>query len=266
MNPYEVLGLPKTANQEDIKRAYRKLASQHHPDKGGNTARFQQIQSAYDVLSDPVKKQELDNPSQSMHFNFDQDAFSDILSKFGFQHPFARTHPRKNHDIKTILHLNLEEILTDCTKTLNLQTHNREKTIQITIPKGITNSTTIKYPNLGETLFPNLPPGDLYITIGLIEHPKFKVQGLDLVTSLTIDCFQAILGCEQTIVGLDNRVFELKVPAGCQHGTKLKISGQGLPGFQQDIKGNLLVQINVSVPTKLSEKQKNLLKDLINLG
>jgi len=267
MNPYEVLGVSKTATAEEIKRQYRKLASQNHPDKGGDTARFQQIQSAYDVLSDPEKKHALDNPtSNHFNFNFGGPNIEEIFAQFGFhQHPFTRVHPRKNQDIRTSVNLKLEDTLRDVNSTLLLQTAHQQKTLEIKIPKGITSGTTIKYPNLGDNLFPNLPPGDLYLTVNVISHPHFTVAGLDLITNLTIDCFDAILGCEQTIVGLDNKVFSIKIPQGCQPGTKLKIPGEGLNAFQHDIKGNLLVQITISIPTNLTDEQKNLLIKLQNI-
>jgi len=264
MNPYEVLGVSKTATADEIKRQYRKLASQNHPDKGGDTARFQQIQSAYDILSDPEKKQELDNPrSKNFSFNFGQPNIEEIFAQFGFhQHPFSRAHPRKNQDIRTSVNLKLEDTLHDFSSTLLLQTAHQQKTLEIKIPKGITSGTIIKYPNLGDNLFPNLPPGDLYLTVNVIQHDRFTVAGLDLIINLTIDCIDAILGCERTIIGLDNKVFSIRIPQGCQPETKLKIPGQGLNAFQNDIKGNLLVQISISVPTNLTEDQKNLLIEL----
>ena len=111
-----------------------------------------------------------------------------------------------------------------------------------------------------------MPPGDLYLTININFHSKFQTVGLDLLTNLTIDCFQAILGCEQTVVGLDNTVYSIKIPAGIQPNTKLKISGAGLPAFRQDIKGSLLIQILISIPTNLSDEQKNLLNEIQKHG
>jgi len=269
MNPYEVLGVSKTASPEEIKKSYRKLASQHHPDKGGSTARFQEIQTAYDILINPQRRQEFDNPTpnhQHFNFNFNHDHLNDIFAQFGFHgHPFNRHQSRRNRDIRTEINLTLEETLNDSRKNLLIKTNDNTRTVEISIPKGVTSGTTIKYPNLGDNLFSNLPPGDLYVSINILRNEKFQPQGLDLITNLTIDCFQAILGCEQTVVGLDQKVFAIKIPPGCQTNTKLKIPGEGMPGFQLDIKGNLLVNISIRIPTDLSDNQKNLLIQLQNL-
>lgn len=268
MNPYEILGISNTASPEEIKKAYRKLASQNHPDKGGDTAKFQDIQRAYDILSDPQKKQNFDSGGHGpQHFHINPENFEDIFSFFGFQRsPFNQNRQRKNQDIRTTINLNLEDTLEDFQKNILIQTPNQQKTFDIKIPKGITSGTTIKYPNLGDTFFSNLPPGDLYLTININFHSKFQTVGLDLLTNLTIDCFQAILGCEQTVVGLDNTVYSIKIPAGIQPNTKLKISGAGLPAFRQDIKGSLLIQILISIPTNLSDEQKNLLNEIQKHG
>lgn len=265
MNPYDTLGVSKLATEEEIKRAYRKLASQHHPDKGGDTARFQEIQSAYDILTDPIKKQNFDHPPSSthFHFNFNDPNIESIFQQFGFgAHVFNQGRARKNHDIRTTISLNLEDTLHDCRKTIIVQTANQTRTLEIQIPKGITSGTTIKYPALGDNLFSNLPSGDLYLTVNINPHDRFQVSGLDIITNLTIDCIQAILGCEQTVIGLNNKIFSIRIPPGCQPNTKFKIAGEGLHAFQHDIKGNLLVQILISIPINLTDFQKNLLIEL----
>ena len=227
MSHYETLGVPKTATPEEIKRAYRKLASQHHPDKGGDTAKFQQVEEAYRVLSDPAQRQQYDNPAQQMgpghfHFNFGNGDIHDIFSQFGFGQNSPFTRHRRNSDIRTEIVLGLQETLSAQSKTLSLKTSTGERqNVDIHIPRGITSGTTIKYPNLGDHMFQNLPRGDLYVTVNVMKHPTYQAQGLDLVTSLTIDCFQVILGSEQTVVGLDGKIFTIKTPTGCQPILKL---------------------------------------------
>ena len=269
MNYYETLGVPKTASQDDIKRAYRKLASQHHPDKGGDTAKFQEVQTAYETLSDPVRRQQYDNPQpqhQSFNFHFGGNDFDDVFANFfnrtGQQNPFshARQQPRRNRNIQSSLAVGLQETLSDIRKTLNVQTeHNQSRTIDIVIPRGITSGSTIRYPGLGDRMFENLPPGDLMLTVNIIQNPNFEISGLDLITNLTIDCFDAILGSEKQVVGLDGKRFVIRTPAGVQHGTKLKIPGEGLWQFQNDVKGSLFAKINISIPKNMTEEQIKLI-------
>ena len=263
MNHYQTLGVSKTASADEIKRAYRKLASQHHPDRGGDTARFQQIQSAYDTLSDPEKRQQYDNPQpqhQHFEFNFGAGGMDEIFSNFfrGQAHPFqhARQQPRRNKDVRAEVAVGLQETLSEVKKTLNIRSQNGvHQTVDINIPRGVSPGTTIKYPGLGDHLFENLPRGDLYLTVNIYNNPNFQVNGLDLITKLTIDSFDAILGVDAQIVGLDGKVFTVRTPKGCQHGTKLKIPGEGLYKFQQDVKGNLYVQVQVKTPLNLTEEE-----------
>jgi len=270
VNYYQTLGVSKTASADEIKRAYRKLASQHHPDRGGDTARFQEIQSAYDTLSDPAKRQQYDNPQpqhQHFEFNFGQGGMDEIFSNFfrGQANPFqhARQQPRRNKDIRAEVAVGLQETLNDIKKTINIKSQNgTNQTVDINIPRGVAPGTTIKYPGLGDNLFENLARGDLYLTVNIYNNPNFQVNGLDLITKLTIDSFDAILGVDARIVGLDGKVFTVRTPKSCQHGTKLKIPGEGLYKFQADVKGNLYVQVHVKTPFNLTDAELEQIKTI----
>lgn len=272
MDHYSTLGINKDASPEDIKRAYRKLASKHHPDKGGDTAEFQRVEEAYRILSDPEQRSKYDNPvPEGFHFNFNNNGqdinLDDIFGRFGFGNPF-QNHPnfkqqRRNKDIKADIQVLLIETIAPQTKTLRIKTSNDQiQTVDITIPQGITTGTTIKYPGLGDNMFQNLPRGDLYINVTVVNNTQFKVEGLDLTTELTINCFEAIIGTEQTVVGLDGKQFVIATPKGCQPDTRLKITGEGLPAFQKDIKGNLYVRVRVTIPRNLSSHQIEQIKQI----
>jgi len=276
MNHYITLGVDKKATVDEIKKAYRKLASQHHPDKGGDTAKFQEIQTAYDTLSDPEKRAAHDNPSPfgtrtDGGWNGWKNAgvppgFEDLFAQFGFgDFDAPRQQQRRNKNISGEITISLSDTLEHQTKTLSILTSNNNRTnVDIKIPRGITSGTSVKYPSLGDTMFGNLPPGDLIITVNVLANQNYQVSGLDLIVGLTIDCFQAILGSEQTIVGLDNKQFTIQTPVACQQGTKLKIMGEGLWGFQNDIKGHLFVNVSISIPKNLTDDQKNLIQSLVN--
>ena len=274
MSHYDTLSITKSATPDEIKKAYRKLASKHHPDKGGDTATFQKIEEAYRVLSDPQQRQQYDNPNSfgpgnanGFDFNFNGHNLNDIFNQFGFGpgNPFVhRTQQsRRNKDIRAQIDITLPETLQDIQKTLSVVTSNNQRqTIDVVIPRGITSGTTMKYPNFGDNMFENLPRGDFYLNINVLPDPRFQSHGLDLITRLTIDCFQAILGSEQTVPSIDGKQFIIQTPVGCQNNTKLKIAGEGLYGFQKDIKGNLYVEINIMIPKDLNQSQLELIKTI----
>lgn len=274
MSHYDTLGVGKTATPDEIKKAYRKLASQHHPDKGGDTAKFQQIEEAYRILSDPAQREQYDNPApQGFRFNtsdFDgmPPEFGDIFRNFGFGggSPFGHHHraqPKKNKDLRVEISISLVESLTEQHKTLSVQTTNgHRETVDVTIPRGIVSGTSIRYSGLGDTFFNTLPRGDLYVVVNVISDPRFLVHNLDIVTTANITCFEAILGHKLEITTLDNRVLELQVPAGSQNGMILRIRNEGLYQMHSSIRGNILVKLNITVPTNLSETQLDLVRQI----
>ncbi len=261
---YETLGVDKTASPEDIKKAYRRLASKHHPDKGGDTGMFQKIEEAYRVLSDPQKRSEYDNPMQGRPFNF-QDfgvhgnmppGMEDIFSQFGF-HFGGRHQQKRNKDLRVSVSLTLPETLTAQKRIISLQTTNgTRETVSVEIPIGATNGTQIKYPGLGDNFFTSLQRGDLFVQVFVEPIPQFQIHGIDLVTTVDIDCLNAIIGCEVKFTTLDGKEFELVVPAGTQAGNKFKVTGHGLYATNQpNIRGNLYLIANITVPTNLTNDQ-----------
>lgn len=269
MDYYQILGVVKTASQDEIKQAFRKLASVHHPDKGGDTAKFQQIQEAYSILGDEQKRAEYDNPPQNIKFNFGGGDINDIFQHFGFN-PFGgapfQQHRKRNQDIRIDLDFNLEETLYDQDKTINIRLPNGfNKTFNIKVPKGVTAGTTIKYPGLGDSSNPALQTGDLLVNVRILRHNDFEINGLDLYKVFNIDVLDLLLGCEITVESLDKTVYNVRIPAGSQPNAKFKIPGKGLPGFQVDIQGNLIIVLNILVPN-LNDRQKQLIKMIKEQG
>lgn len=272
---YETLGVGKDATQDEIKKAYRKLASKHHPDKGGDTAAFQKIEEAYRTLSDPNKKAEYDNPARPFNFQdfggqhgFDgmPPGFEDIFRNFGFGpgSPFGhhRQQPRKNKDLRVNIQVTLAETLSEQKKTLSIKTTNgHTEIVEVTIPRGIEQSV-IKYPGLGDNFFNTLPRGDLYVHTQVLPDPRFGVNGLDLIARREIDCLQAMVGCDLEVEGLDGKKFVLSVPAGTQPGNMLRVRNEGLYAPSYNMKGNLMVELAVTVPKYLTESQKDLVKQI----
>jgi DnaJ-class molecular chaperone len=275
MTHYNTLGVAQDTSTDEIKKSYRKLASVHHPDReGGDTAKFQEIQAAYSILSDATKRAEYDrqlaNPNPSgFKFNFNGQDFSghpsmeEIFRNFGFGFggdPFSQfrqaNQPRRNRDIQLTIPMPLVSTLDVQKRTLSFQTTNgHSETVEVTIPRGISNNSTIKYPGLGDNFFATLPRGDLYINLLVDPHPDFQVNGIDLYTTKSIDCLTAIVGGQLEIQGIDGKLFSILIPAGCQHDTGFRIPDQGLWLMDSLTRGNLIVKIHVTVPTNLSKEQ-----------
>ena len=238
MTHYDTLGVAETASQEEIKKAYRKLANQHHPDKGGDTNKFQQIQAAYDAIGDEQSRARYDQErhlrGQAQFGGVPPDIEDLLKTHFGFAFgqgfaahgdPFASfRQPRKNKDIQIDLVVGLTSTLGPQTKTVNVQTANGTRfTVEVQIPRGIKSGSNIKYPGLGDNFFESLARGDLYVRIHVENDSEFQIHNLDLYKTVDINCLHAILGHNITVKAIDNRQFELTVPAGTQHGTKFRI-------------------------------------------
>ena len=278
MDYYSILGVPKGASEEEIKKAYRKLAMQHHPDRGGDAAKFQQIQEAYDTLGDAGKRHAYDNPQpQGFQFNFSHGPngfadLNDILSQafgghHGFHDPFAhmRGHhqPRRNKDLRVNIRVELASTLADQTKTISVQTTNGHRhTVEVKIPRGVQNGSQIKYAGLGDNFFDTLPRGDLYVVISVDHDARYEVHDLDLVYEAQVNCFEAILGQTIDIPAIDARIFQLNVPAGTQSGAIFRIPNQGLYALGANHRGNLMVRVRVVIPTNLDPRQLDLVRQI----
>jgi DnaJ-class molecular chaperone len=287
MTHYDTLGISESASQDEIKKAYRKLANQHHPDKGGDTNKFQEIQSAYDILSNEQRRAQYDAERQG-HRNFEfningQDFGSgippemeDMLRNFGFAFgtgfanngdPFnVFRQPRRNKDLQIEVLVSLASTLNEQIKIINVRTGTGETyPVEVRIPKGVRPSSTIKYPGLGDNFFSSLPRGDLYIKINIEPNVEFGVENLDLHKTLEINCVQAMVGSTCPVVGIDGKVFEVSINPGTQPGTRLRIPNEGLYAMNQNIRGSLLINVKITVPNNLSETQKLSLKNLFNI-
>lgn len=280
MDAYTTLGIARDATDEDIKRAYRKLAAQHHPDKGGDTAKFQEIQAAYETLSDPQKRAQHDNPGFNQNFHAGADGFEfhfghgspeDLFAQFfsqGFKgnNPFQQRHTRRNKDLRVTVPITLESTLQDQTKTISIQTTKGDRfPVDLNIPRGINHGSTIKFGQMGDNFFETLTRGDLYVIINIIPNEDFAVHGINLVKTVKISAFDAMLGVDKEITGLDGKTYSIKIPPGCQIGTKLGLAGQGLYQMGTDNRGDLIIDLNIQIPS-LNEEQKAALRSLnINL-
>jgi curved DNA-binding protein len=244
---YAALGVARTATPEEIKRAFRKLASQHHPDKGGNTQKFQEIQAAYDVLGDAAKRQQYDNPAPQFQgfpggaqFNM-----GDIFSQmFGGQHPgFGGQHPRRNH-ARMSLWITLKDVLTGGHRQVAVGSASGQSTIEIDIPLGIDDGDMVQYAGLA-------PGGqDLVIEYKIHPHPQFRRNGLNLTMDHKCSVWDMILGGDTQISNLDGAQLVVSVPPLTDNSTTLRLRGRGLRDRKGAV-GDLFVRLNAQLPNNI---------------
>jgi curved DNA-binding protein len=284
MTHYDTLGISEHASPDEIKKAYRKLANQHHPDKGGDTNRFQQIQAAYETLINEQQKAHYDAERRGMGgFRFTvngQDMGSgmphemeEMLRNFGFAFgtgfannadPFnVFRQPRKNKDLQIEIVVSLASTLDEQVKIINVRTSNGDTyPVEVKIPRGVKPESTIKYSGLGDNFFTSLPRGDLYVKIRIEANAEFGVDNYDLHKTLEIDCVRAMVGNTYAVSGLDGKIFEINIPPGTQPNTKFRIPNQGLYAMNQNVKGSLIINVKINIPINLSTEQHQSLKNL----
>jgi curved DNA-binding protein len=296
---YSVLGVPKTASEEDIKKAYRKLARKHHPDLNPNDAeankKFQQINEANEVLSNPENRKKYDQygkdwqhaeqfeqvrrqqQEQRRQYTATGDTgeydfsdgfggadFSDFLSSmFGEGGPRSRQQATfRGQDYQAELHLNLRDGYTTHKQTMTVD----GKNIRITVPAGIENGQKIKLAGYGSPGMNGGPNGDLYITFVIADDSRYKRKGNDLYVDEEIDLYTALLGGEKVIETLSGKV-KITVPPETQPGAKIRLKGKGFPIYKQEGSfGDLYVQWQIKLPTKLTDEQKELVRKLASLS
>ena len=237
-NHYQTLGVAPTASAEEIKRAYRKLASQHHPDRGGDTATFQTIQAAYDVVGDEGRRQQYDNPAPQFNGGMPFD-FNNIFNVFGtrFQHP---GHQQQQH-VRMSLWITLADVAQGGRRTVSLG----HTTVEIEIPLGINDGDNVQYANIG-------PGGsNLIVNFRIHPHPRWQRQGLNLTQEEPVTIWTLILGGEIVVRDILNNNLNMTVPAHTQPGTVLRLKGRGLRNRSGET-GDLFVRIQGRLPNTIS--------------
>ena len=289
---YKILDVPKTATQDEIKKAYRKLARKMHPDLNPNDKeahkKFQQINEANEVLGDPEKRKKYDQygkdwqhaeqfeqarqsqqrswdaGGQTFSGDFDEEGFSDFFeSLFGRSARGAGRQTKfRGQDHQAMLQLDLKEAYTTHQKTLTIN----GKNIRITIPAGVENGQVIKLKGYGGAGANGGPAGDLYITFSISEDPQFRRSGNDIYTTATVDLYTAVLGGETVVDTLGGKV-KLKVAPGTQNGFKVRLKGKGFPVYKTAEQfGDLYVTFHIAIPVNLSDKEKELFAELAKLS
>ncbi len=341
---YEVLGVSRQAGEEEIKKAYRKQAFKYHPDRNPDDPHaenmFKEASEAYEVLRDPDKRQRYDhlghaglNNNGFEGFNSTEDifnSFSDVFGEFfGFGHRHSGPRPRSGADLRYNLNVSFRDAAKGTEVELELPKrstcgrcsgngsepgHSAEtcahcqgigqvrrsqgffqvampcpvcrgqgviishpcnecsgrgivvvnKKLKVRIPAGVDNGSRLRISGEGEPGEHGGPSGDLYVVIYVDEDKIFKRQGQDIITQVEISFVQAILGAKIEVPTIEDSV-SMEIPKGTQSGKVLQLKGLGLPHPGSPHKGDLLVQVNVKTPTKISKKQEDLLREFDRL-
>jgi curved DNA-binding protein len=305
---YETLGVPKTATEEEIRSAFRKLARKYHPDvakdKKASEEKFKEINEAYEVLGDPDKRKKYDQlgadwnrpggfqpppgwqwegqqPGGGFHqwggdgggvqFEFGGTGFSDFFEAFfgggrgrsafgGFGGRQATE--ARGADVEADIMVTLEEALHGSTRTVSLRRAGSDKVenYQVKIPRGVHEGQRIRLRGQGEVGVRGGKSGDLFLRVRLARHPDFTVEGSDLIHAVKVEPWRAVLGSELVVPTLDGNV-RLKIPPGTQGGQRFRLRERGLPGVSGK-RGDLYVVVQINLPKKLTEREKEIWREL----
>ncbi len=275
-NYYKILGVPRAADADTIKKAFRKLARQHHPDanKGDKRAeeKFKEINEAYEVLSDPDKRARYDQfgadfaqrapggrqgewaPFGGGRANAGSVNPEDFEGMFGDifgRGPNGAQRTRSPRDFEQSAEISLEEAYHGTTRRIG---RSGESDVEVTIPRGARTGTRVRVKGLGGRSTRG-PAGDLYLNIEVARHPVYELRGDDLHRDLSIDVFTALLGGEAPVDTLGGRVI-VRIPPGSPSGRQIRLRGRGMPKLDSGEAGDLYLRLQISMPTDLDDTER----------
>ncbi|MEK0447071.1 MAG: hypothetical protein RLZZ399_2392 [Verrucomicrobiota bacterium] len=284
---YQVLGVSKNASQDEIRKAFRKLAREYHPDvakdKKGAEAKFKEINEANEVLGDPQKRKKYDELGMEWerggfqappegHWSsgngFGGEGFSDFFEAFfgggarsgggGFGRGPSGRMPKgpfgpvrhEPQDLEAEVHVSVEEALEGAKKRVSFRkaAHSLPETLEVRIPKGVCEGQKVRLAGKGSH------GGDLLLKVSIAPHPRYQVEGSDLVSDVAVSAWKAVLGSEVEVATPDGSV-RMKIPAGTQPGRRFRLRGRGLPKRNKE-RGDFYAQIRVVLPVECSAEEQ----------
>ncbi len=258
MNHYKTLGLAPGASEEEIKKAYRKMAMKHHPDRGGDEAEFKRIKEAYEALTNP-------EPAHQFNDHFDFGGFQDLHDLFRRGRQAGASHfdfdfgarDVKNPDVHISVPCSLEEAHTGFSKEVEFTLPDGStKRLSVSFPPGTHKDIKIRYAGEGGVMMPNKPPGDLYVKASIAKHQIWNIDGNDLTAAVKISVWQAMFGSTIELTEIGGTQIQITVPPGTQPGSKLRLRDKGLNIRGTGHRGNAYLEVVVQIPA-LSNEDKN---------
>jgi curved DNA-binding protein len=279
---YSILGVSESATPDEIKKAYRKLANQHHPDKGGDQAKFKDISVAYDTLGDANKRAEYDNQRRfgggqggpgAQHFHFNTGGFDPFGHMFGAGfggHPFEQMfrgggqRVQRNRDLNIQCQISFIDSFTGKQLEANFKLPSgKNQNVVINVPPGVNHGETIRYNSLGDDTISNIPRGNLNVTILVEPDPKYQRIGDDVYTTVEINPIEAIIGCKKRIRTLAGTELNLEIRAGVEDGVEFASNGNGFPNVNTGRRGRLVSIVKVKTP---NVTDPNIIKQLSEIN
>lgn len=293
---YEILGVKRDATADEIKKAYRKLARKHHPDTGGDEETFKEINNAYEVLSDPEKREQYDtmgrygatggpgsgfagspyggtwtytttggsmpNGWEDIFSNFDFGGFGG----FGAAAQGTGRQPRqvKGRDLQTTLDITFDEAFSGCSKKVKFKNPDSGETeeILVKVPAGAVDGGKLRFKHKGGYGSEGAERGDLLVVTKILPHPVFARKGADVTMRLPISFAEAALGAKLTVPTPDGAKVKLTIPAGTQDGKTFVLSGKGAPKVKGSGNGDFKITVGIEVPKSLTSEQREALEKL----
>jgi len=277
LDPYKTLDIDRSASDTDIKKAFRKKAAEYHPDKGGDEAKFKDVNEAYQTLSNKDKKKMYDqfgttDPQQA---GFHRGSFTqngetvyenvgDLFEEFfggGFSSSF-RNRPLRNKDIKLSLTCRLEDVYNQEEKLLSIDTPSGKKKVTLTLPANAETGTIIRLRGLGDQSIRDLEPGNLMVHLTLSDHETYQKRNYDLYQDYPINILNVLVGCDIDLDHISGNKISWSLPEGSQPTQTVRFKGKGMPKPNGNF-GDLYVVLKPFTPKGLNNKVLNEIRKMV---